>query len=68
MSEPQQDQQRLVKFRNFLDLMPLTLALAGLPESETGKFFTPEQMESRAISVKNAFRIARRTVKEILEQ
>ena len=29
------EQQR--RYREFLDLMPLTLALAGLPESDHGK-------------------------------
>jgi hypothetical protein len=53
------------KYRQFLDLMPLTLALAGLPTSE-GRLFGEEQIEARAMTVKAAFRVARATAKECL--
>ena len=44
------------KYREFLDLMPLTLALAGLPLSEHGKYFTVEQIESRLFTLKHAWK------------
>lgn len=53
------------KYRQFLDLMPMTLALAGLPPSE-GRLFSEEQVEARAITVKAAYRVARNTAKECL--
>jgi hypothetical protein len=53
------------KYRQFLDLMPLTIALAGLPPSEN-RLFTEEQIEARAITVKAAYRVARNTVRECL--
>jgi hypothetical protein len=53
------------KYRQFLDLLPLTLALAGLPASET-RLFSEEQIEARAITVKAAYRVARTTAKECL--
>ena len=53
------------KYRQFLDLMPLTIALAGLPSSE-GRLFSEEQVEARAITVKAAFRVARATARECL--
>ena len=53
------------KYRQFLDLMPLTLALAGLPRSE-GRLFGEEQIEARAITVRLAYRVARNTAKECL--
>ena len=34
------------KYRQFLDLLPLTLSLAGLPTSE-GRLFGEEQIEAR---------------------
>ena len=37
------------KYRQFLDLMPLTISLAGLPTSE-GRLFSEEQIEARAIT------------------
>ena len=53
------------KYRQFLDLLPLTLALAGLPTSE-GRLFSEEQMEARATTVRAAYRVARNTAKDCL--
>lgn len=53
------------KYRQFLDLMPLTIALAGLPPSES-RLFSEEQVEARAITFKAAYRVARTTAKECL--
>ena len=36
MADPN-DLQR--NYKEFLDLLPLTLALAGLPHSETGRYY-----------------------------
>ncbi len=43
-------QKRHAVTKEFLDLMPLTLALAGLPQSELGKYFSEEQIETRLLS------------------
>ncbi len=53
------------KYRQFLDLLPLTISLAGLPSSEN-RLYTEEQLEARAITVRNAYRVARATAKECL--
>ena len=53
------------RYRQFLDLMPLTITLAGLPTSE-GRLFNEEQIEARAITVRAAYRVARSTAKECL--
>jgi hypothetical protein len=53
------------KYREFLDLMPLTIALAGLPASE-GRLFSEEQIEARAITVRAAYRVARSLARECL--
>ncbi len=53
------------KYRQFLDLLPLTLALAGLPSSE-GRLYGEEQIEGRAITVRMAYRVARNLAKECL--
>ncbi|GIW88973.1 MAG: hypothetical protein KatS3mg108_3297 [Isosphaeraceae bacterium] len=53
------------KYRQFIDLMPLTLALAGLPPSE-GRLFSEEQIEARAMTVRTAYRVARNVVKDCL--
>lgn len=53
------------KYRQFLDLMPLTIALAGLPTSE-GRLYSEEQIDARAMTMKAAYRVARQTAKECL--
>ena len=59
------DQQR--RYREFLDLLPLTLALAGLPESEHGKYFTAEQIEARLFTVRHAYKAARQVARESIQ-
>lgn len=56
------DQQR--RYREFLDLMPLTIALAGLPASDVGKYFTEEQMETRIFALRHAYKLARQFARE----
>lgn len=53
------------KYRQFLDLLPLTVALAGLPTSET-RLYSEEQIEARAMTVRAAYRVARTTAKDCL--
>ncbi len=65
MNETEKQQQRL---REFMQLLPLTSELAGLPESEHGRYFTPEQIEARVITLKNAFKIARQFAVEVSSQ
>lgn len=52
------------KYREFLDLIPITIALAGLPTSEHGKYHTADQIEARAMSVRTAYKVARQIVRE----
>lgn len=56
------DQQR--RYREFLDLMPLTIALAGLPPSDIGKYYTEEQMETRIFALRHAYRLARQFARD----
>jgi hypothetical protein len=53
------------KFRQFRDLLPLTIALSGLPESG-GRLYGIDQVEARAITVKSAYRVVRGTIREQL--
>jgi hypothetical protein len=64
MAEPS-DVQR--KYKEFLDLMPLTLALAGLPASDHGKYFTAEQIESRLFTIRHAWKAARQVTRECIQ-
>ena len=53
------------KYRQFLDLLPLTISLAGLPASE-GRLFSEEQIEARAITMRAAYRVARTVARDCL--
>jgi hypothetical protein len=48
------------RYREFLDLLPLTLALAGLPQSEHGRYYSEEQIEGRTLTVKHAYAAAKK--------
>lgn len=54
------------KVREFMSLLPLTLAIAGLPESEIGRYFNEGQMENRVITVRTAYKLARQFVHDLM--
>ena len=56
-----------VRYKQFLELMPLTIALAGLPPSDHGKSFSDDQLEARAMTIKKAYRQARHIAKTCIE-
>lgn len=60
------DTQR--RYREFLDLLPLTLALAGLPHSEPGRYYTEEQIETRLFAVRHAYKAARGIAREVVSK
>jgi hypothetical protein len=55
------------RYRELLDLMPLTLAIGGLPQSEGTFYFNAEQMEIRANTLVTAFKYARQMAKDIVQ-
>jgi hypothetical protein len=63
--EPNEVQRR---YKEFLDLLPLTLALAGLPESERGRYFTEEQIETRVFAIRHAHKAARALARELVSK
>jgi hypothetical protein len=52
------------EYKRFVELLPLTLALAGLPPAEHGRFFTEDQLESRAMTVRKAYNRALELVRQ----
>lgn len=52
------------RYREFLDLLPLTINIAGLPVSESPYNFSADQMEIRAHTLSIAFKFARQLVRE----
>ena len=65
MAEPNDIQRN---YKEFLDLLPLTLALAGLPQSDTGRYYTDEQIESRVFTIKHAYKAARGVTRECIQK
>jgi hypothetical protein len=64
---PPTDEETLKRrYREFLDLLPLTSAIAGLPPSGGTFNFNPEQMEVRAQTLLIAFKLARQLARESL--
>jgi hypothetical protein len=55
------------KAREFMNLLPLTLAIAGLPNPEPGRYMTEGQMDARATALKAAYKIARQVVLDVVK-
>ncbi len=55
------------KVMEFLRLLPLTLEIAGLPRAkpEAGHHFNEAQMETRANTIRTAYKIARQLVLDV---
>ena len=62
-ADPNEVQRR---YKEFLDLLPLTLNLAGLPTSENGKYYSEEQMETRLFVLRHAYKAARSFAREVV--
>ena len=58
------DRQRQ-KINEFMQLLPLTLAIAGLPDSERGHNFNEGQMEVRTNTIRLAFKMARQLLLDL---
>lgn len=65
MSDPNEATRR---YREFMDLMPLTLALAGLPESERGRYYNQDQVEIRMNVIRLSHKAARTLVREAVSK
>jgi hypothetical protein len=64
MSTEGSDRQQQ-KVREFMSLLPLTVALAGLPEAAAGQHFNEGQIEARATSIRLAYKVARQLILEV---
>jgi hypothetical protein len=68
MSDEKKPEDTQRRYREFLDLMPLTLSLAGLPTSEGTRPYTEEQIEARAFTIKHAWKEARQVARECIQK
>jgi hypothetical protein len=64
MSQEAADRQQQ-EIRNFLNLLPLTLDIAGLPKAEPGHHFTEGQLEVRVNSIRNAYKLAKKLLRDV---
>jgi hypothetical protein len=55
------------KYREFMGLLPLTVAIAGLPDSRPGEYFNEGQMENRANTLKHAYKVARSLIQDVVQ-
>jgi hypothetical protein len=62
-TEPVDQQRRMIQ--EFLQLLPLTMAIAGLPDAPPGSHFNEGQMEARCNTLRNAYKHARQLIREI---
>ena len=56
-----------IKAKEFMSLLPLTLAVAGLPDAEPGRHFNEGQMEVRGTTIRLAYKIARQIIQEVVK-
>jgi hypothetical protein len=55
------------RYREFLDLLPLTIEIAGLSTNNSPRSFTGEQMEARAQVLGAAFKLARQVARDAIK-
>lgn len=53
------------KAREFMSLLPLTLAVAGLPIAAPGQHFNEGQLDARATTLKAAYKVARQIIQDV---
>jgi hypothetical protein len=56
-----------VKVREFMSLLPLTVAIAGLPDSQPGQYYTEGQMENRVNALRAAYKVARQLILDVVK-
>ena len=62
---PETGDRQQAKMKEFMQLLPLTLEIAGLPKGEPGRLFTDGQLEVRVNAIKNAHKLARQIIIDI---
>jgi hypothetical protein len=69
VADPQPNQNETQrKYKEFMELLPLTLALAGLPPSEVGRYFGEEQIETRVFAVRHAYKAAKNLIRDVVQR
>lgn len=55
------------KAKEFMSLLPLTVALAGLPDADPMRPFNEGQLEARATALRTAYKAARKIIMEVTQ-
>lgn len=55
------------RIKEFLQILPLTAELAGLPKCDPNRLFTADQLDLRCTNLKTAYKLARQLLKEVAE-
>lgn len=58
---------RQTRMKEFMQLLPLTIELAGLSKAGPDRLLTSDQMEARVTSIRMAYKLARNMLKEVGE-
>ncbi|CAN5213090.1 hypothetical protein BH11PLA2_BH11PLA2_02320 [soil metagenome] len=61
---PEVRQQRA---KEFLQILPLTMEIAGLPDGQIGMPYNADQMDVRCMTLKTAYKLARKLLREVSE-
>jgi hypothetical protein len=56
---------RQQRIKEFLQILPLTIEIAGLPAGDPNRLFSPDQMEVRCTLLRTAYKLARQLLKEV---
>ena len=67
MDQPVTQELKQARMKEFMQLLPLTLELAGLAKADPGRPFTTDQIDGRVLSLRAAYRAARALLKEVGE-
>jgi hypothetical protein len=67
MSADPSPEVRSQRIKEFLQILPLTIEIAGLPKSDPVRIMTQDQMEVRTNVLRNAYKLARTLLKEVAE-
>lgn len=59
---------RSQRMKEFMTMLPLTAEIAGLPPGDPNRFLTQDQLEVRGTMLRNAYKVARKLLKEIGEE
>jgi hypothetical protein len=69
VADPQPNQNETQrKYKEFMELLPLTLALAGLPPSEVGRYFGEEQIDTRVFAIRHAYKAAKNLIRDVVQR